>query len=164
MKEKIKFILHAVLDPILKLWYMMNFSLFKTGSKDKQQSRKYYVSICAIFKDEALYLKEWVEYYRLIGTDHIFMYNNFSSDNYLEVLAPYIKEDFVTLIDWPVQQGQLSAYKHCIENFSDTCKGIGFIDIDEFFVSRKHVQIGEELKAFESYPVVIANWKTFVSS
>ena len=163
MKDKLKSFLHAVLDPTLKLWYKINYALFNIFLR-KKMLHKYYVSICTIFKDEALYLKEWIEYYRLIGIDHIFMYNNFSSDNYLDVLAPYIQEDFITLIDWPVQQGQLSAYKHCIENYSYLSNWIGFIDIDEFFVSKKHLQINEELRSFESYPVVMANWKTFGSS
>ncbi|KIC71464.1 hypothetical protein DB44_DM00010, partial [Candidatus Protochlamydia amoebophila] len=30
----------------------------------------YDLSVCAIFKNEAPYLKEWIEYHRLIGVKH----------------------------------------------------------------------------------------------
>ena len=39
--------------------------------------KKYYCSICAIFRDEGTYLKEWIEYHRIIGIDHFYLYNNF---------------------------------------------------------------------------------------
>ena len=45
------------------------------------QKKKFYVSICAIFKNESMYMKEWIEYHRIIGVDHFYLYNNFSSDN-----------------------------------------------------------------------------------
>ena len=35
------------------------------------ERKKYYSTICAIFKNEGTYLKEWVEYNKLIGIDHI---------------------------------------------------------------------------------------------
>ena len=62
---------------------------------------------------------------------HFYMYNNFSDDNYMEVLEPYIQEGIVDLIDWPVKQGQISAYKDCYDKHRKDAKWIGFIDIDE---------------------------------
>ena len=35
---------------------------------------KYYFSICAIFKDESLSIKEWIEYHKLIGVEHSGVY------------------------------------------------------------------------------------------
>ncbi|MBR4790984.1 MAG: glycosyltransferase family 92 protein [Treponema sp.] len=162
MKEFIKKILHLLLDPFFNIWFKINWKLF--NKKNSNNDYKYYVSICAIFKDEGNYLKEWIEYYKLIGTDHIFLYNNFSTDNYKEILQKYIDNNFITFIDWPVQQGQLKAYRHCIENYSTISKWIGFFDIDEFFVSLNHKTLTEELQCYELYPSVVANWKTFGSS
>src|SRR5262245_23964419 len=62
---------------------------------------KYQLTICAIFKNEKKYLKEWIEYHRLIGVDHFYLYNNNSSDHPLELLLPYIKTGIVTVIAWP---------------------------------------------------------------
>ena len=58
-------------------------------------------AICAIFKDEAPYLKEWIDYHHhVLGATHLYLYNNDSSDNYHDVLRPYIKAGVVELIDW----------------------------------------------------------------
>ena len=163
MKESIRSCIVTALAPFRNLWFRTNFILFKKR-KDTVTKKKYYVAVCAIFKDEAPYIKEWVEYYKLIGVEHIFMYNNFSSDGFLEVLTPYINDSFVTLIDWPVEQGQKSAYIDCVKNFSDQCNWIAFFDLDEFFVSAQRKSVGEILASFEEYPSVVANWKTFGSS
>ena len=48
-----------------------------------------YFSICMNFKDEAIYLKDWVEYHLSIGVDHFYLYNNESSDNFLEILKTH---------------------------------------------------------------------------
>ena len=66
---------------------------------------KPYLSICAIYRDEADYLAEWVEFHRLVGVERFFLYNNLSSDHHREVLAPYVDEGLVTVRDWPVTDG-----------------------------------------------------------
>ena len=52
----------------------------------------YDLAIVAIFKDEGKYLKEWLDYHLLAGVDHFYLYNNDSSDDYAEVLAPYVEK------------------------------------------------------------------------
>ena len=51
---------------------------------------KPYLSIAAIYRDEGPYLREWIEFHRLVGVERFFLYNNRSTDDHLEVLAPYI--------------------------------------------------------------------------
>ncbi len=34
------------------------------------------MSLCAIFKDEADYLREWIEFHRIVGVEHFYLYNN----------------------------------------------------------------------------------------
>ena len=46
----------------------------------------YYFSICAIFKDESLSIKEWIEYHKLIGVEHFYLYNNKSKDSSVSIL------------------------------------------------------------------------------
>ena len=46
-----------------------------------------YLSICAVYRDEAPYLREWVEFHRLVGVERFFLYNNDSVDEHREVLA-----------------------------------------------------------------------------
>ncbi len=132
--------------------------------KNKNISKKYNVSICAIFKNEGRYLKEWLEYYKLIGVEHFFLYNNQSDDNYEEILKDYIDSGVVTLIMWPYQAAQIEAYQDCIIQFKELTNWIGFVDIDEFVVPIEDDKIGDFLKKYDSYPSVKIYWKMFGTS
>ena len=99
--------------------------------------KKYNVSICAIFRNEAPYLKEWIEFHKIVGIEHFYIYNNFSDDNYKEVLRPYMEDGTVDLIEWPYEQGQMKGYQDCLTKYSVETKWIGFIDLDEFVVPVK---------------------------
>src|ERR1700722_724245 len=80
----------------------------------KQLVEKYNFSICAIFKNEAPCLKEWIEYHRLFGVDHFYLYNIGSNDSFQDILRPYVEEGIVTLTNWPevfTYQDDNSAYK-----------------------------------------------------
>ena len=41
--------------------------------KRDMAERQYKVSIGAIFKNEALYLKEWIEFHRIVGVEHFYL-------------------------------------------------------------------------------------------
>lgn len=126
--------------------------------------KKYRVSVCAIFKNEAYYLKEWIEYHKLVGVEQFYLYNNFSTDDYEQVLAPYVESGLVTLIQWPVPQGQMSAYQDCVDRFACDTKWIAFIDLDEFIVPNTCDDIYSFLAPFEkNRPLVMAYWKNFGS-
>ena len=133
--------------------------------RKKRIQKKYKVSLCSIFKNEACYLKEWINFHVLIGIEHFYLYNNFSEDNYYEVLKPFIEDGIVTLIDWPVHQGQCSAYIDCIAKHKNESEWIGFIDLDEFIVLNSYEDIYSFLLQFqEKYPTVVIYWKIFGSS
>ncbi len=125
---------------------------------------KYNVSICAIFLNEAPYMKEWIEFHRMIGIEHFYLYNNMSTDGYKSVLEKYIDEGIVTLIDWDVPHGQISAYKDCVKRFLVESRWIGFIDLDEFVVPREN-KIYDFLKRYNNRcGSVLIYWKTYGSS
>lgn len=144
--------------------YRYDFRMRMNHPLEENNQKKYEVSVCAIFKDEALYLQEWIEYHKIIGVNHFYLYNNFSQDNYMEVLQPYIQNGEVSLIDWPYKQGQMSAYRDCIEKFRYECQWIGFIDLDEFIVPIDDDNINDFLKRFTKRGSVIIYWKLFGSS
>ena len=54
----------------------------------------YDLAVVAIFKNEGRYLDEWLAYHLLAGVEHFYLYNNDSSDNYKEVLAPLRRKKF----------------------------------------------------------------------
>lgn len=102
-----------------------------------EKNYKYHLSVCAIFKNEAPYLKEWIEYHRLIGVDHFYLYNIESDDNFIKILHPYIDEGFVTLINWPEvfpYQDDSLAYKWAL------CTQIPAYENGVNFIAREETQ------------------------
>lgn len=155
-----KYYLQHFVGTICNIYYKTIFSLFKPKHKKKQ----YYSSICAIFKNETLYLREWIEFHKLVGIDHFYLYNNFSDDQYMDILEPYIKSGLVELEDWPIPQGQLSAYEDCIKKHKEDTNWIGFIDIDEFITPLEGNSFIDILHQLENRPVVKIYWKIFGSN
>ena len=157
-----KYFVKLLLSIPFNILYSLRLNFWKPGMV---AAKEYKVSICAIFKNEAAYLREWIEYHKIVGIEHFYLYNNNSEDNYQEVLQPYIDDGFVTLIQWPQNQAQMQAYHHGIENFSDKSEWLTFIDIDEFIVPNITDTVYDFLKPFKkNRPVVIAYWKMFGTS
>ncbi len=118
-------------------------------------NHRYPLAICAIFKDEASWLKEWITYHhKVLGVQHFYLYNNDSSDNYAEVLRSFIQQGIVELIDWSSNDpshhmvghenlisAQLGAYNDCLKSRAlGKAKWVAMIDIDEYIVPAKGIK------------------------
>lgn len=128
------------------------------------RNTKYYFSAVLVFKDEAPYLKEWIEFHRVVGVDHIYAYNDGSTDDYKEVLKPFVEEGFVTLMEWAKPHSQFEVYTDCYKRFREETFWMMFIDIDEFICPKETRTIGEWIKPFEAYPSVEIYWMHFTTS
>ncbi|MBM3198620.1 MAG: hypothetical protein FJZ58_05130 [Chlamydiae bacterium] len=144
-------------------------------SKHPAQNCLYTLSVCSIFKDEAPYFKEWLEYYKLLGVQHFRLYNNESTDNYLEVLQPYIDAGEVTLIDWPSDLAhlgrdewawytQLPACMDGIHHLQGVSEWVAILDLDEFIVPLEHNDLVSFLQDYKQYAGVLINWQNFGTS
>ncbi len=133
------------------------------------------LAICAIFKNEARFLSEWIDYHRLVGVEEFWLYNNDSEDNYGEVLEPYIKKGWVHLIQWPSFHEndhsyysftvQTSAYNHCLNRIRRRIKWVALIDIDEFIVPMTGDSLPELLeREFWYVSGLKINWVHFGTS
>ena len=157
-----KYVVKMIIARILAIYYKILIYYYQPRMKNNK--RKYKVTICAIFKNEAMYLREWIEFHRIVGVEHFYLYNNNSNDEYLRILDPYIEKGIVTLVDWPYQQAQMEAYNDCVKRFKLESHWIGFIDIDEFVVPNEMDTIYDFLKAYKYYPAVVIYWRVFGSS
>lgn len=128
------------------------------------ENKKYYASLCSIFRNEGKYLKEWIDYHLIVGFEHFYIYNNFSEDNYREVLAPYIEKGIVTLTDWPYQSEQMRAYNDCVKKYSSESNWIAFMDLDEFALPLKYHNIKDWLQKYEKFPCVLSFFRNFSSN
>ena len=69
------------------------------------------MNVLAAFKNEAPYLKEWIEFHLMVGFEKFFLYQNNSTDDYMSVLRPYIDSGVVDLTEWPLPvPSQAAAY------------------------------------------------------
>ena len=147
-----------IITPTVNMFYR---SMFAMRRPCINSDARYMFAICAIFRNEARYMREWIEYHLLIGVDHIIPYNNFSTDDFMPILQPYIEKGVVTLTEWPHEHGQMECYMHCSANFGKSCRWIAFIDLDEYICPHEATDIKEWIKRYEKYPGVILYWLMF---
>lgn len=125
---------------------------------------KYYVSLTMCVKDEAEYIREWIEYYLLQGVDHFYIYNNNGTDNTEEIIKPYIDKGIVTWREYPGLGKQAHIYNDAVDNYKNETQWMGFIDIDEFIVPHKHETLATALKEYEKYSQLLLHWVFYGSS
>jgi len=123
-----------------------------------------YLSICAIFCNEASYLREWIEFHRIVGVERFILYDHKSTDDWRSVLGRYIERGEVIVHDWQVDPGQVEAYEDCILRHGSESRWIAFIDLDEFLFSPTGEPVPEVLRDYEEFPGVGVNWRIFGTS
>lgn len=124
---------------------------------------EYYLSVCAIAKNEGAYFQEWIEWYRKMGVDKFYIYDNESEDNTKEVLQPYIDSGIVDYTFFPGKKRQLAAYDDCFERHRTETRWLAVLDLDEFVVPIKDKTIPEFLHRMEKFSVVEINWLVYGS-
>ncbi|MBR1646876.1 MAG: glycosyltransferase family 92 protein [Selenomonadaceae bacterium] len=128
----------------------------------------YNLAVVAIFKDEAPYLREWLDYHLLAGAEHFYLYNNDSSDDYEKILQPYVEANLVTLIDWSGKLMQMPAYNDALNRYKFFCRYMAFIDLDEFIFPKTNQSIVEVVDEILSRNPNVAgvgiNWQIFGSN
>ena len=103
----------------------------------------YDLAVVAIMKNEAPYVKEWLDYHLLAGVQHFYIYDNDSPDNLKEVLQPYVDAGIVTYTFYPGQCRQMEAYNDAIHRFKFFCRYMAWIDADEFIFPQNNKSIVE---------------------
>lgn len=151
---------------------MKKIFLFLFFFASLQANFEYELSICAIIKDEGPWLREWLEYHRLTGVEHFFLYDNESTDNTPEVLAPYVQKGIVTLIPWPdgreygekyawVRHTQMTAYLNALKMLKGRSRWVAFIDVDEFIVPITTSNLVKFLKDYDECGALVVNWSCY---
>ncbi|WP_180988316.1 glycosyltransferase family 2 protein [Pseudomonas putida] len=95
------------------------------------------VAVCAICRNERAYVEEWVSYYKSIGFDDVFIYDNVSDDGTSELLVALDAVGEIKRVYWPRKEGippQRDAYGHFINEYSHNFDYVLICDLDEFLV------------------------------
>lgn len=151
---------------------LLIFVFFASVLSAKERFR-YEISIGAMFQNEAPYLREWIEYHRLIGVDHFYLYNNNSDDDFESVLKPYIQKKIVEIIHWPSEgvddwtQIHVAAFNDCLSRSKTETKWLALIDIDEYIVMHQESSLKKFLKPYDEkkgIAAIIISWQMFGTS
>ena len=125
------------------------------------------LSICGIFRNEAPYLREWIEFHRVVGVGRFYLYLNNSEDDWERLLRPYVDTGAVEVTDWPMAPpAQVPAYQHFIDRHKGRDEWVAFIDCDEFLFSPRSETVGEVLgrEPFANWGAMAAHWMCFGAS
>jgi len=147
--------------PLLIFWGFLFFFAGLWGGWIISHSKPYYLSIAAIMKNEKPYLKEWIEYHRLVGVEHFYLCDNDSTDGTKEYLEPYIKKGLITYIELPGENKQLVCYDKIVKENKDKTTWLALIDLDEFLVPLKAKNMPQFLKEFEDVSEVSLYWMNY---
>lgn len=126
-----------------------------------------------IFQNEAPYLREWIEFHRLMGAEHFYLCSHNSTDQFREVLAPYVKNGIVELrevhsaafetqVDFNTLQ--LDFYNDCLAKTRKRSQWVAFIDSDEYLFPTTAKNLIEFLSDYREFAGVAANWQMFGTS
>ena len=129
-------------------------------------------SICAIIKNEQLFLKEWIDWHLSIGFDYIFLCEDVGSLPHNEITDLY---DNVKLFKYNEEISkyenpyigsthQYSYYMYFLNNYKDNINNISwvaFIDIDEFIHIDNNLSIKELLSEYNEFNALYIYWKFF---
>ena len=135
-------------------------------SAAEEESKNMSLGLCAIFRNEAPYLREWVEFHRIVGVERFYLYQNRSDDEWQAVLGPFINEGVVEVMDWPKEPPcQMQAYQHFIDAHKGNPEWVAFLDCDEFLFSPCYETVPQVLRQMvPQWGAVGVNWLCFGAS
>ena len=125
-------------------------------------------AVMAIFKNESMVMREWIDHYKWQGIDLIFLINNDSDDGWQSITKDY--PGFVTVEDMPGRHIQLEGYNK---------KGLPFlrkhgvdvvvvVDMDEYLFGKDGKNLKEHLQETFSKPnrpsAFTCGWNMFGSN
>ena len=134
------------------------------------------VAVCAIAKNENLYIREWVEWYKNLGIEKIFLYDNndIDGERFEEVINDYIESGFVEVIDRRgIEKGcvydekginlQPKCYIEFYEGEGKNYDWICFFDVDEFLVFKNNYTLFSFLNQdkFKDEDLILISWQHY---
>ena len=139
------------------------YGRWAAARRDQQQDFDHALAVCAIFKNEAPYLEEWLTFHHGVGVDHFYLYDDGSEDGFQEILDPWIEKGLVSVTSWTVKN-QVAAYNHCLSAHRMKALWMAFIDLDEFLFSPTGKPLPQVLEGYRDVTALFVYWVLFGSS
>jgi hypothetical protein len=131
---------------------------------DRSAAPRYDLVIAAIVRNEAPYLREWIEFHALVGVGHFYIYDNDSSDGSADILEHYRRQGLATVLPWPPiggWNGQTAAYAHATAAYRRAARWMACIDVDEFLFPETAATLTEALTGYGSFARLSIPWRCF---
>ncbi len=121
------------------------------------------VALCAMVKNEARDIAEWLAYHTLLGFDAVMVFDNGSSDGTDAIIEQAGKRLAVQVRHWPRRDPkcQTSAYEQACRELAGEYDWVAFFDADEFLVLHQDRDIKSLLAGFDECAAVGVNWAIF---
>ena len=162
-----------ILNELIKIYAILYDSYRDGYTKPKFLNKNYSyfsikqdklgICICSIAKNENLYIKEFINYYYLLGVDKIIIYDNndIEGETFDNILKYYINNHFIEIIDVRgISSIQIPIYNYCYKKNKDIYDWIGFIDIDEYLYIKNEKSIKNYFfsNRFKKCQTIYFNW------
>lgn len=126
----------------------------------------YNFCVCAVFKNESHILEEWLLHYIYHGTEHFYLVNDNSSDNFIDIINKYSK--YITLFNNDIQTTnvgrQILIYNKYFKNILNESKWFAIMDLDEFLYSPDNVHLPNIFNKYDNFAQIRVNWLHFGSN
>jgi hypothetical protein len=132
-----------------------------TPQKVTCQKPSYYLTVCAIARDE-LDLLEWIAYQFAIGVEHIHLFDNESIIPIAERIPKWIEAGKVSVERVRGRRVQTQCYTRHLRRAQS--QWTAYIDVDEFMLPHHTDDLKTVLAGFEKFGALIIPWITFGSN
>ena len=129
------------------------------------------ICLCVIGKKENLYALEYINHYKKLGYNHIFIYDNndINGERFEDVINEYITSNYVSIINYRgfrgfIQNAQFDAYNDCYEKNNKKYNWLSFFDFDEFLELKDNIQTIQDFlgkKIFRKCLNIKINWMIY---
>lgn len=141
---------------------------FRLAGAAAEEPPAHYLSATAIVRNEARHIREWIEFHRLVGVERFTIYENGSTDDTRQLLAPYEGSGIVEVVPWPHflrdYDTQALAYAHALAHAGPRTRWMAFLDIDEYLFPTEGGTLPEVLRDYEDLPALVVYWLMFGTS
>ena len=131
----------------------------KTGKGESKTK----IALCVIAKEENRYIREFVEFYKKMKVDKIFLYDNneVEGERFEDVISDYINSGFVNITNFRgFERPQFKSYRDCYQKNNASYDWLIYYDVDEFIYLKdfKDIKSFVDDKRFKNCERIQLNW------
>ena len=117
--------------------------------------------VCAVFKNEAHILEEWIRHYLIRGCDHIYLVNDNSTDDFITVIGKFSN---VTVYNNIVIGDKKAIYNEYFKQCLPLAKWVAFLDLSDFLYNADSKFLPDVFSKYSKFGQIIVPYYIFGSS